>query len=402
MITTMKRIIITIALILTKLTICQAQNNIPKTVDELRKWEKAMIVKANEGDADACRLLAMSNMEKYGYYGQRAIEIYQQQATGEAYYHMAELYANDIERRDSLLLLASQQGYAQADKQIEALKRSQQLEMGLDEYTPHVATALSYQPMRDIALNIELERTPEEAKFFMETAQKYQNINHRREAIWYYDLAFSIDPRGCSSARNKAEALRTQMRQERQNAHYQLQQEQIQREINSQQWAALANAASELAATLQRPRSGSSPSYAPQSTTFTRESSSHSNHDDSSISTNNHEEKLKQIKKQNHERELEKAKRLGTWNIPSKKKIIMVDCRNCKGTGKVPCSWCKGKTRLTCPGCNGLGYPPGFKKRICTNCNGKQTVKCQPCYGKGTEKCMICNGSGKIEKTVWE
>lgn len=398
----MKRFIIS-TLILSTVIVGKAQNAIPQSLRELSKWEKAMKAKANNGDADACRLLALSNWEKYAGYGQHAMELYSEQKTGEAYYRMAELCINDTELRDSFLLQSKQLGYAKASEQIEALKKSLQSTFTAEvETSTHNTTYLSDQPMRDIALNIELERTPEEAKFFMETAQKYQNINYRREAIWYYDLAFSIDPRGCSSARNKAEALRTQMRQERQNAHYQLQQEQIQREINSQQWAALANAASELAATLQRPRSGSSPSYAPQSTTFTRESSSHSNHDDSSISTNNHEEKLKQIKKQNHERELEKAKRLGTWNIPSKKKIIMVDCRNCKGTGKVPCSWCKGKTRLTCPGCNGLGYPPGFKKRICTNCNGKQTVKCQPCYGKGTEKCMICNGSGKIEKTVWE
>lgn len=119
----MKRIIIT-ALILSAIVVCQAQNDIPKTVRELGKWEKAMKVKADEGDVDACRQLGLSNYQKYAYYGLRAMELYQQQGTGEAYYHLAELNPDNVELRDSLLRLSSQMGYAKADEQIQVLRAS--------------------------------------------------------------------------------------------------------------------------------------------------------------------------------------------------------------------------------------------------------------------------------------
>lgn len=119
----MKRIIITAFILLTTIA-GQAQNDVPKTVRELGKWEKTMKARANEGDADACRQLGLSNYQKYAYYGLRAMELYQQQGTAEAYYHLAELNADNVELRDSLLRLASQMGYAKADEQIQIVRVS--------------------------------------------------------------------------------------------------------------------------------------------------------------------------------------------------------------------------------------------------------------------------------------
>ena len=385
----MKRIIIT-TLILSSVIVGKAQNAIPKSVSELTKWEKVMKAKAINGDADACRLLALSNWEKYAGYGQHAMELYSEQKTGEAYYHMAELCINDTELRDSFLLQSKQLGYAKASEQIEALKKSQQSTFTAEvETSTHNTTYLSDQPMRDVALSIELERTPEEAKSYMEAAEKYQNIHHRREAIWYYDLAYSIDPNGCSEAKNRADELRQQMRRERYHAQQQLQQEQLQREINSQQWQQLANAASNLAASLQHPRSSSATTYRsqhaiPSSNTITNKET---------IELKN---KTKALQEERRENQRERALERGKISFGYEK--IEVKCKKCGGSGKQPCHVCHGKTRLTCGACNGKGHPAGFRDRVCTLCNGKLTVKCNWCYGKGTEKCISCNGKG----TKWE
>ena len=382
----MKRIIIT-TLILSSVIVGKAQKAIPQSISELSKWEKAMKVKANSGDADACRLLALSNWEKYAGYGQHAMELYSEQKTGEAYYHMAELCINDTELRDSFLLQSKQLGYAKASEQIEALKKSLQSTFTAEvETSTHNTTYLSDQPMRDVSLSIELERTPEEAKFYMEAAKKYQNIHHRREAIWYYDLAYSIDPNGCSEAKNRADELRQQMRRERYHAQQQLQQEQLQREINSQQWQQLANAASNLAASLQHPRSSSATTYRSQPSAATPRTTSNSY-------TSNNENKLNDLRNERRENALKKATDLGRVKFVADKKEET--CRNCKGSGKVNCHVCHGKGTIGCPACNGKGYPAGFKNRTCVNCNGRTRVKCNWCYGKGTEKCISCNGKGK-------
>ncbi|WP_155808762.1 molecular chaperone DnaJ [Xylanibacter brevis] len=383
----MKRFIIS-TLILSTVIVGKAQNAIPQSLRELSKWEKAMKVKANSGDADACRLLALSNWEKYAGYGQHAMELYSEQKTGEAYYHMAELCINDTELRDSFLLQSKQLGYAKASEQIEALKKSQQSTFTAEvETSTHNTTYLSDQPMRDVALSIELERTPEEAKFYMEAAKKYQNIHHRREAIWYYDLAYSIDPNGCSEAKNRADELRQQMRRERYHAQQQLQQEQLQREINSQQWQQLAIAASNLTASLQHPRSSSATTYRSQSSAATPRATSNSY-------TSDNENKLNDLRNERRENAQKKATDLGSrvkYGADKKEET----CRNCKGSGKVNCHVCHGKGTISCPGCNGNGYPAGFKNRTCSICNGRTRVKCNWCYGKGTEKCISCNGKGK-------
>jgi len=386
----MKRIIIT-TLILSTVIVGKAQNAIPKSVSELAKWEKTMKAKANNGDADACRLLALSNWEKYAGYGQHAMELYSEQKTGEAYYHMAELCINDTELRDSFLLQSKQLGYAKASEQIEALKKSQQSTFSTEvETSTQNTTYLSDQPMRDVALSIDLERTPEEARYYMDAAEKYQNIHHRREAIWYYDLAYSIDPNGCSEAKNRADELRQQMRRERYNAQQQLQQEQLQREINSQQWQQLANAASNLAASLQHPRSSSATTYRSQpSYTTTPRATSNSY-------TSANENKLNDLRNERRENAQKKATELGRVKYGADKKEET--CRNCKGSGKVDCHVCHGKGTISCPGCNGNGYPAGFKNRTCSICNGRTRIKCNWCYEKGTEKCIPCNGEGKVWK----
>lgn len=99
------------------------QERIPASVSELKKWEKNQKAKAQEGDADACRLLALSNPKKYESYKTRALELYEKQQTGEAYYHMAELMTNDAPKRTSYLKKASNMGYGKAKEQLEIVSR---------------------------------------------------------------------------------------------------------------------------------------------------------------------------------------------------------------------------------------------------------------------------------------
>jgi len=364
-----------ILLLLTISTGAQAQDsdNLPITVNQLKKWEKEMKQKAGNGDADACRLLFLSNRDKYSSYGLQAAEIYGSQKTGEAYYHLAEIFSYNVERRDSLLRLSSQMGYAKATEQIEVLSKS-------------TSTSTSTIPMRDIALDI--DASPADADFYLKIANDYEKIGYRREAIWYYALAYELAPEKNMAAKENVERLRNNMRSERENVRQQLREEQIQREINSMQWQQLANAASNLAASLQNLNHSSATSYQTQQGTAQRKVTSYNSTSSGSSSYNS----------QRSETSTRKNRQSGLWSSSTERKEVK--CRNCGGSGQEACHWCKGKTRVTCPGCNGEGdlRRIGFKNRICTICNGKTTIKCNGCYGKGTEKCISCNGKGVVKQ----
>lgn len=364
-----------ILLLLTISTGAQAQgsDNLPTTVSQLKKWEKEMKQKAANGDADACRLLFLSNRDKYSSYGLQAAEIYGSQKTGEAYYHLAEIFSYNVERRDSLLRLSSQMGYTKATEQIEALAKS-------------TSANTSAIPMRDIALDV--DASPTDADFYLKIANDYEKIGYRREAIWYYALAYELAPEKNMEAKESVERLRNNMRSERENARHQLREEQIQREINSMQWQQLANAASSLAASLQDFRSSSATSYQTQQGTAQRKVTSY-NSTSSGSSSYDHTV---------NSRRSQKTRQSGLWSSSSERKEVK--CRTCGGTGKVACHWCNGKTRVTCPGCHGYGdlRMIGFKNRICTLCNEKTTIKCNGCYGKGTENCISCNGKGVVKQ----
>jgi len=69
--------------------------------------------------------------------------------------------------------------------------------------------------------------------------------------------------------------------------------------------------------------------------------------------------------------------------------------------------------RDTCWTCEGSGSRPGYKKEVCSSCNGRGQVirsqgffqvssTCPQCQGEGeivTHPCSDCNGSGLVEKT---
>ena len=370
-------------LLLTISTGAQAQgsDNLPTTVSQLKKWEKEMKQKAANGDADACRLLFLSNRDKYSSYGLQAAEIYGSQKTGEAYYHLAEIFSYNVERRDSLLRLSSQMGYTKATEQIEALAKS-------------TSANTSAIPMRDIALDV--DASPTDADFYLKIANDYEKIGYRREAIWYYALAYELAPEKNMAAKENVERLRKNMRSERENVRQQLREEQIQREINSMQWQQLANAASSLAASLQDFRSSSATSYQTQQGTAQRRPTSYNT--SSASSSYAQTGSSQSAKRQAKETSTKRTRQSGLWSSSTEHKEE--NCRNCGGTGKQPCHWCKGKTRVTCPGCHGEGdlRRIGFKNRICSTCNGKATIQCNGCYGKGTEKCISCNGKGVVKR----
>lgn len=371
-----------ILLLLTISTGAQAQgsDNLPTTVSQLKKWEKEMKQKAANGDANACRLLFLSNRDKYSSYGLQAAEIYGSQKTGEAYYHLAEIFSYNVERRDSLLRLSSQMGYAKATEQIEALAKS-------------TSANTSAIPMRDIALDV--DASPTDADFYLKIANDYEKIGYRREAIWYYALAYELAPEKNMEAKESVERLRNNMRSERENARHQLREEQIQREINSMQWQQLANAASSLAASLQDFRSSSATSYqTQQGTAQSTAQRKVTSYNSTSSGSSSYDHTV-------NSRRSQKTRQSGLWSSwSSSSERKEVKCRTCGGTGKVACHWCNGKTRVTCPGCHGYGdlRMIGFKNRICTTCNGKATIRCNGCYGKGTEKCISCNGKGVVKQ----
>ena len=85
---------------------------------------------------------------------------------------------------------------------------------------------------------------------------------------------------------------------------------------------------------------------------------------------------------------------------PSNNAPVVVQCRNCGGTGN--CSICRGNYRQSCRQCDGTGkrtYGYGANARLerCTYCNGMGYQLCTM-YGKtcNNGKCTACSGRGVL------
>lgn len=65
----------------------------------------------------------------------------------------------------------------------------------------------------------------------------------------------------------------------------------------------------------------------------------------------------------------------------------VVECRRCKGSGKIRCSNCHGDGGWNCNSCGGDG--------ICSHCDGEGDFTCKACGGTGT--CGKCKGKGEIK-----
>jgi hypothetical protein len=334
----------------------------PATASELERWEKMTIAKAQNGDVEACRLLYLSNHTKFAGFGQHAIEVYEQQQTGEAYYHLAELYADDVELRDSLLRRSADMGYEPAVQQIEGIQK----------------TALAYhlfelegEPMRYRALDFDVEPNAADAPYFMEKAREYERIHHRREAIWYYNLAYDLDPNGCSTALERSNSLLNDMKNARNQVEQQLAQEEMQRQINSMQWQQLANSASQLANSLQRfqkPR---------QRTTINRSSTASTSSGKSSSTSTSRSTSPSSSKSSSSRTKRHSTSTLNAWHLEGERQ-----CGTCLGKGQYNCWQCSGKGTIRKSGIDKNGKQV-FTNEQCHICRGSGKVKCNSCGGKG-------------------
>lgn len=84
-------------------------------------------------------------------------------------------------------------------------------------------------------------------------------------------------------------------------------------------------------------------------------------------------------------------------------------CGSCNGHGLIECDYCDGDGWLICDECDGEGKTEGKTKMIncksckgdgkvkCAYCKGKSEIKCEDCQGKGEFKCTDCDGKGKVK-----
>ncbi len=83
-----------------------------------------------------------------------------------------------------------------------------------------------------------------------------------------------------------------------------------------------------------------------------------------------------------------------TWERRGSLEIL--DCLECKGTGKLICAHCAdGKTQATCATCRGSGRR---QQEQCADCAGRgsKQVICKRCRGKGFDQCPACEGTGRL------
>lgn len=375
----MKYRTIMVLMALTVAVVAWGDNDIPQSIAKLKKWEKATKQKAAEGDADACRMLYMSNQDKYADYGQQAVKLYEKQGTAEAYYHLAEIYAFDTDRRDSLLQRSADMGYQPATEQIASLNR----EVAVDEIAAEgsampmtLSGSTRGVPKRYVALSFDRELTAADAPSFMEKARKYEKDYHRREAIWYYRLAYELDPVGCAEGKTNSDRLLAGMWNDRYRVEQQLQQEQIQREINSQRWQAVANSAAQLTNSLQQLQRRP----ARQHTHAIASNGGSSSSDDSSVSSGSSRSSSRSAKTSRSSRS---TKSKSSSSESTLEESTLEECRHCGGQGTRRCALCLGK---------------GGQRESGIDKNGKQVftfVKCIPCRGSGRVTCHYCEGSGK-------
>ncbi len=91
-------------------------------------------------------------------------------------------------------------------------------------------------------------------------------------------------------------------------------------------------------------------------------------------------------------------------DVCNEKRLVTIECPDCKGAGEQFCPRCKGAGRTTCPRCRGSG---SYRKKggvsigaivcsrtiRCNKCRGKKIRQCKSCRGRGKKKggCAVCN-----------
>ena len=121
------------------------------------KGKKMLQDAADKGCAEACHLIYKLEPVENEYYRDQAVAIYKKQATGEAFYKIADLYSNDRLVCQRWLKTAMDFGYAKAQSDLSAMYNRQANKSDYDSFATWLA---AIEPYSKAAISKTKEDTP--------------------------------------------------------------------------------------------------------------------------------------------------------------------------------------------------------------------------------------------------